>query len=263
MIWRTVSTYVRLGRPDGTKSAIFLIETKVITLKHLRDDIIAVMSRPKKLYLIPAIVLFLIVLGLGVDYIRYKSGARSVFFGSLTTYKQSQTLHIEDLDVKVTAINRVNYKGTCDELPPKPTTSVKIKPSPLSDELIDSNSGPGWRENCKSGSATGSNDISKRLTEIKTGVVKLEIKNISNKTISPSDYSFTLHGPEAKDRPFGIAQHVIPAELDENDGRNVELTGGATDTFTVMADMDVQYNGSFYLEVKYDGVTKRINLATP
>lgn len=89
-------------------------------------------SAAKKIVITVAAVLLVASLAAGAfiltDYLRFKHGDRSHFFGTLSVYKQNQTLHFNDFDVWVTQVERRDYPATdlihCSGLPHKPYNYV-------------------------------------------------------------------------------------------------------------------------------------------
>lgn len=220
-------------------------------------------DKSKKIFKILSISILavLVVAGLlaTIDFTRYRLGERSVLFGTMDTYSQSQELKIEDLNVRVLDVTLREYTK------PKAPDESRCKGLPHYVSTGDRHFVPEYRKyiaSYEACSASLSNDkatYDKQNDHYQTKneiIVKFNYANISDKLIDLRDYKLRLiaNSPlevygKSKANCTGIAKNLF--------------LKGYTEERCFAFDIDKGYNGPLVLRVSKDAKEKIINLDFP
>lgn len=191
----------------------------------------------------------------GVDYLRYKNGSRSLYFGTLDSYSQGQILRFDALDVRVTQTVGETYsppssyeiashnafKQECEKEPAYITDSTgKYVKNPASPWACSFTFG--------GDSVDRYNDFFQYEKNIK---VEFSYQNTSDKPLNIGGYSFTL------------AANTVQRNNSKCDMQNGNLLAGPPVYGCVYTDIDKNYNGPLSLLVQHDWKTKSITVAVP
>jgi len=188
------------------------------------------------------IFLLIVVVGIvvGLDYRNYKNGSRSHFFGTLDSYTRKQTLHLYDLDLKVTAVKVTPYDVT--DFVAKTQTCINKAIGQdsfgfnLNKDLCETNFKP------ESGSAS---EFAQNYKKIE---VDFSYNNISNQPINFDTRNYDLISNTQKYNYFRECNYQW----------SETLIKGSPQTSCVREDVSKEYSGPFNLEIKLYGKTKQI-----
>lgn len=182
------------------------------------------------------------------DYINFKHGNRSHLFGTLDTYSQNQTLHLYNLDLKVTSVKVVPYDEA--KLVAEEQSCInKFYAKPVqnfgSGIILWNSRFPSEKPDCEGSYAPEYNasDFAQKYQQVVVGFYYL---NVSNQSFDFNDSNFKLLANtglynEGK-CPFQT-EHVIK---------------GSGLGSCVVEDISKRYSGPLNLEVKLYGKTKVI-----
>jgi len=185
------------------------------------------------------------------DYYHYEHGNKSIFFGTIDTYKQNQTMHFNMFDIWVTQVERRDYPPVilihCTDLPLKPIGYI-----PTNGLNIPGFTEPNkWQQDCYSYYKSDSNYSEYiKSTSLKNLIVHFYYKNTSNNVASLNGYNFKL---------------IANTKITEKDRK---ITGGyvlpKSQTYAnISIDIDKNYNGQLNLLVTNNNVAKSIELNIP
>jgi hypothetical protein len=201
--------------------------------------------------LILAAVLIVGIL-VGFDYLNYKSGNRTVLFGTLDGYSRSQTLRYGNLDLKVNSVMLNSYPEptlslrNCDGLSTVQSVGRLFTWSPYS-QCVDMNSANTDYYNTEKSHHNSKNEIS----------VQFEYSNISDKPINLSDYKVKLVANTA------LGDYSSPLKSCSGMASNNSFLKGYVEKECLVKDLDKGYNGPLAFSVTKGGKEKIINLSIP
>ena len=178
-----------------------------------------------------------------LDFSNYKHGGRSRFFGTLDTYNQNQTLHLYNLNLKVTEIKVNQYdeaKLVADE---QRCISIASGYHSIFGSSFDFSLN--HIRLCES-RYTPENDASAFAQKYQQVVVGFYYENLSNQSFDFNDHNFQLLANT------GLYNEMkCPLQTE----RTIKGSGLGS---CVVEDISKSYSGPLNLEVKLYGKTKRI-----
>ncbi len=199
----------------------------------------------KKLVVFLSLCSIVVIVGgvlVGLDYLNYKHGSQSHLFATLDTYQQNQTLHLYNLDLKVTSVKVTPY----DE--------AKL----VADEqrCIDNNShyksifNSSFIDNLNNTSLCTrhgpENDASAFAQKYKRIEVGFYYQNLSDQPIEFNEHNFQL-----------LANTGLYNEWKCSPQSEQAIKGSGLGA-CVQEDISKAYSGPLNLEIKLYGKTKRI-----
>jgi hypothetical protein len=190
--------------------------------------------------IIVACVILIGVALVGVDYKSYKKGDRSHLFGTLNTYKQTQTLKFGNLNLKVTEATIKPY--------PQPTPPAQTR---CNNPVLGSSTFIADFD-CQSHLSNYQNQLT-RYHNKHNLVVTFSYSNISVQPISLAKYRAKI-----------LANTILTTQPNNCSGLpSPELLKGSPQSGCFSMDIDKGYRGPLTLSITSNGIEKDINPITP
>jgi hypothetical protein len=194
---------------------------------------------------ITLIVLLLIVIAgfifVGLEYKNYKSGNRSLWFGTLNNYQQNQTLKFGNLNLKATSVSLKPYPAPTVN---PPTSCLAVEPS---GSIIDDEASLDANYACTQSQNTYSYDMLLHKQD-NALVVQYTYSNVGNLPLNVGTYKISL-----------LANTSI------NDDYNCSAPGssllkGSSENDCLSGDISKTYKGPLSLIVSQGKEEKEISL---
>lgn len=216
------------------------------------------MARRKKLYKALKIVgLVLLVIALaagvlvGVDYLNFKSGNRSILFGTIDNYNRGQTLKFDNFDLKVNSVVLKKYP-----MPPSPAqTNCDVYSSFDANGKFNLNLSM-IKYNCQSQLGYYQDEVSHSKTKNEL-IVEFQYSTITDKPTNLLDYKVKLIANTALD------DYANPSKKCTGIAPNHAFLRGYTEKECLAKDIDKGYSGPLALSVVKNGKEKIISLSVP
>lgn len=211
----------------------------------------------KKIIIMSVVLLSLLLVGLlvGADYLNYKNGNRSQFFGTLDVYSKGQTAKFDNLDLKVESVLLKKYPAPTIK-PSSPTTKdcSGLSKESASGGLINSPFGICTTAliDYESGLRTYNDKLSHSESKNEL-TVTFQYLNVYEKPINLSDYEIKIIANTT------LVKYEEPISKCNGMSGSAFLKGHPT-TECISVDIDKNYNGPLVLSIKKAGKEKIINL---